>query len=188
MNKQPEATEATKKRFIKAFLTLYRDQPIEKITVREISDAAGYNRITFYRYFNSIYDLYDHIVRMMYERIRPKILEGVFKSEDLNGFCSQVSTLRQEWGEYFQIMLKPGFYARVPEDIKEELLGHLCTTFGLKKETIQISYILDYYMNSVLTLIHRWLSEPKGLSEDEFAGLLWGILHQGVLQQLNSYR
>jgi len=188
MNKQPEVTEATRQRFIEAFLALYRDKPIERITVREISDAAGYNRITFYRYFNSIYDLHDNIVRMMYERIRPKILDGVFKSEEYSEFCTQVSTLKQEWGEYFRIMLKPGFYARVPEDIKEELLWHLCMEFGLKKETVQVSYILDCYMNSVLTLIYSWLSDPKGLSEEEFAEMLWGFLHKGVLQQLNLYR
>ena len=38
MKKQPEITEATRKDFIYAFCECYKESPIEKITVKEISE------------------------------------------------------------------------------------------------------------------------------------------------------
>jgi len=188
MNKQPEITEATRQRFVEAFLALYKEKSIEKITVREITDRAGYNRITFYRYFESIYDLHDYIVRMMFTRLRPRILENVFKSGDPSVFASQITALQKEWGETLSVMLRPGFYERLPEEIRTDLLEQLCSAFELDRESVPVSYILDYYMNSIFTLLHRRLNDPEELSEEEFAELLWGILHEGVLRQLNNYR
>lgn len=40
-----------------AFLRLLCDTPVEKITVREISDEAQISRNTFYNYFTSVYEL-----------------------------------------------------------------------------------------------------------------------------------
>ena len=48
MNKQPEITAQTKQNFVDAFWELYKKYSIEKITVKQITDKAGYNRATFY--------------------------------------------------------------------------------------------------------------------------------------------
>ena len=47
MNKQPHITTQTKQNLIDAFWALYCEQRIEKITVKEITNKAGYNRGTF---------------------------------------------------------------------------------------------------------------------------------------------
>ena len=43
MRKQPEVTEQTKANLRTAFWSLYKEKAIEKITIKEITDAAGYN-------------------------------------------------------------------------------------------------------------------------------------------------
>ncbi|MBQ8625170.1 MAG: TetR/AcrR family transcriptional regulator [Agathobacter sp.] len=48
MKKQPEITDATRQAFIDVFCEYYLERPIEKITVKEISEKAGYSRVTFY--------------------------------------------------------------------------------------------------------------------------------------------
>lgn len=58
MRKQPEVTEQTKTNLRTAFWELYKEKPIEKITIKEITDAAGYNRGTFYLYYKDVYDLF----------------------------------------------------------------------------------------------------------------------------------
>lgn len=47
MKKQPQITEQTKDKLRSAFWTLYSSKPIDKITIKEITDLAGYNRGTF---------------------------------------------------------------------------------------------------------------------------------------------
>lgn len=49
--KQAERTARTKAALIDAFWKLYKAKPIDQISVREITDAAGVYRSTFYLYF-----------------------------------------------------------------------------------------------------------------------------------------
>lgn len=48
MKKQPAATEQTRANLRAAFWSLYKEKPTGKITVREITDRAGYNRATVF--------------------------------------------------------------------------------------------------------------------------------------------
>ena len=57
MRKRPERTEQTKADLKEAFWRLYTEMPIEKITVGQVSDLAGYNRGTFYLHYRDLYDL-----------------------------------------------------------------------------------------------------------------------------------
>lgn len=54
VNKQPEVTELTKTKLRRAFWSLYEHEPIEKISIKQITDIAGYNRGTFYLYFKDV--------------------------------------------------------------------------------------------------------------------------------------
>lgn len=48
MKKQPAATEQTRANLRAAFWSLYKEKPTGKITVREITVRAGYNRATVF--------------------------------------------------------------------------------------------------------------------------------------------
>lgn len=72
MNKQPEITHATREAFIEAFVILYKQKPMEKITVKELAALAGYNRTTFYHYFDDIYALYDYMAETAFTEIKKK--------------------------------------------------------------------------------------------------------------------
>ena len=61
MKKQPEITAQTRERLIEAFWSLYREKKIEQITIKQITDLAGYHRSTFYEYFVDIYDVLNQL-------------------------------------------------------------------------------------------------------------------------------
>ena len=56
MAKRSERTQQTKADFQEAFWRLYSTTPMEKITVAQVCQLAGYNRATFYLHFSDIYD------------------------------------------------------------------------------------------------------------------------------------
>lgn len=72
MRKMPEITEKTKNNIISAFCKLYQEKPIEKIYVKDVIEMAGYNRSTFYQYFNDIYALLDYVEKDVIETISSK--------------------------------------------------------------------------------------------------------------------
>ena len=57
MKKQPERTAATRSLFIETFIYLSEQKPIETISVSELAKKTGFNRSTFYQYFNDTHHL-----------------------------------------------------------------------------------------------------------------------------------
>ena len=54
-------TERTKRSIINAFLELRSKKPLEKITVKELSELAFINKATFYTHYQDIYDLSEQL-------------------------------------------------------------------------------------------------------------------------------
>ena len=53
MQKKEKMTGQTRQNLMDAFWILYCEKRIEKITVKDIVNKAGYNRSTFYEYFST---------------------------------------------------------------------------------------------------------------------------------------
>lgn len=53
--------QRTRKSIINAFIELRTSKPLEKITVKELSDLAFINKATFYTHYKDIYDLAEQL-------------------------------------------------------------------------------------------------------------------------------
>lgn len=59
----------TKKALVESFIKLLNDNPLDKITVKEIVDDCGVNRNTFYYYFQDIYDLLEFVFKTETQKV-----------------------------------------------------------------------------------------------------------------------
>lgn len=59
----------TRKAIMEAFLKLLEERPLSKITVKDIVEACGINRNTFYYHFEDIQALVEAIAREMVDRL-----------------------------------------------------------------------------------------------------------------------
>ncbi len=66
--------EKTKRSIYNAFIELRKKKPLEKLTVKELCEAAEINKSTFYVYYRDVYDLSD--------KIENEIVSEVLKSLD----------------------------------------------------------------------------------------------------------
>ena len=57
------ANELTKKAMVQAFIQLLAEKPFKKITISDITDSCGINRMTFYYHFEDIYALLDYALK-----------------------------------------------------------------------------------------------------------------------------
>lgn len=55
------ARQITQNRIRKAFWTLYKERPINKITVNELSATCQVHRNTFYFYYHDVYSILEEI-------------------------------------------------------------------------------------------------------------------------------
>ncbi len=83
MKKQPLITEQTKANLKAAFWKLYTEKPIEKISIKQITDLAGYNRGTFYLYYEDVYDIFHQIEEELLNQIQNIIETPPFEQRDL---------------------------------------------------------------------------------------------------------
>lgn len=78
----------TKKLIINAFLQIRAGKPLEKITVREITEAAMINKSTFYSHFRDIFDLSDTLEN----EIIDDILRNIPHAENILEMPYEVTT------------------------------------------------------------------------------------------------
>lgn len=185
-NKQPAITEQTKANLRQAFWQLYEQTPIQKITVKQITDLAGYNRGTFYLYFKDVYDLLDDIESKVLE-----VIDGMMKDLLLPGGClAGASQLHgtpgfeaammplaqtvQVYGDYARVLLSdrgdPKFKAR----FKEIVWPPLKRTLPLRRahSPKEENVIREYCMAGLIAAICAWLDEEEPLPVDAFISLL----------------
>ena len=94
MNKQPEITDATREAFITAFFRLAEIKNIYKITIKEITNLAGYNRTTFYRYFEDVFNLIEYAEDQFIDGMLSVLLPQIQMSPVLDN-------------HFFQLFLEP---------------------------------------------------------------------------------
>jgi len=188
MNKQPDITEATRQVFIDAFCILYKVKPIERITIRELTDKAGYNRSTFYKYFNDIYALLtsieDDTILNIKETITDNIKHWNFEEEYLFKFAK----VHEEKAKYFDVLLGNPNGLRFAERLKTEMTLLFIEEFHLSKADVKNTYTLEFYLSGVISTVRRWLINQREISSKELAELIRNMLPDSIFSQMNKYR
>lgn len=181
MNKQPEVTEKTKQKLADAFCQLYQQKPIEKISIKEIADNAGYNRSTFYMYFIDIYDLLDYVEtdlinEMSIEIGQPDISQ--MSPDKLSQFFKAKSIrLKAVLGDYGNFR----FLKRIKKNILiDERLEQLYIPAEEKP------YYIEFHLSTSLSLFRLWLNRGMDISEEELFNLIHRLYVEGITTGIHS--
>lgn len=172
MNKQPQVTEQTKANLREAFWSLYAESPIEKISIKQITDRAGYNRGTFYLYYRDVYDLFSQIENELLDAIRTLVDEKILQDEELDvgrhmGFILE---LTRAYEPYTSVLLSdrgdPAFARKLKQVIAPLVDSFLLPAFTCTGE--ERALLQEFYLSGLLAAISRWLSDPNGMPIDHF--------------------
>lgn len=184
MKKQPEITKATKQDFIYAFCDYYKEMPVEKITVKEIAQKAGYSRVTFYNYFKDPYDLLSYIEEEFTSHITKEINHNIKEDKILDNFLFTFDKLINENELYSQILLNNPNNSHFLNHLKDSLIPILMKSFGISSDNKKAVYAFEFYIPGVISLISHWIKNKEEISLEELAILVKGILEDGLLSQL----
>ena len=118
MKKQPERTAITRSILIEAFLELCKNKPFDKITISEISAKAGYNRSTFYQYFNDVHHLLSCIEDEMLEYIKDTVVHKIGKVRPEKFFVDEFMRIHED-KRYILKLLLGGSLNTFPSKLKK---------------------------------------------------------------------
>lgn len=183
MKKNPTQTEATRETFKSAFWRLYGQKPIDRITVKEITDIAGYNRGTFYVYYKDVYDVLEQIEQEIIDEyyirseIIPKMANDTLEwSKDLEVFIQ----FYDKYESYISVLLgqqgDPSFTHKFKEAIKKRFLESFDHS-GHKDE-----YILEYIASAQVGMISFWFRQGKKIPIGEMISLTKDIMFEGAIK------
>lgn len=165
MKKQPHITEQTKANLRTAFWQLYTEKPLDKISVKEITDLAGYNRGTFYLYYKDVYDIFSQIEDELLQKIKEVLDESLASNEtfDLSQQMGVLMELMQTHSHYAGVLLSdqgdPRFTSRLKEIILPLLKRYFISPEG--HDAYQLALLSEFYLSGLLSAVQYWLSNPK---------------------------
>ena len=185
MRKSSRTTDATRSRFIQAFCKLYKEKPISKITVKEITDLAGYNRSTFYEYFDDVYALLEYMEDEMIATGMKKITTFQLDSPDFNKqFMLAFSEVLQEHENYSVLLLQNGVESDFCRKIGKRIIPAIKEHYHVTEDNKKAEFALQFCLTGMITIMTRWLKNPEELPIEDIGSLLHGLWCEGLLAQL----
>lgn len=184
MNKQPEITEATRNTFIEAFCELYKFRPIEKITVKELVQKAGYSRATFYNYFKDAYDLLESVENEFISSLLETITSNIENNKSPEDFVQTFVELVKSEERYINVFMNSSKNSAFIEKLKAEALPLLLPSFHVPIDNVTARYALEFYISGLIPVIGAWMKNSQDISTEELAELIKGILQEGILKQV----
>jgi AcrR family transcriptional regulator len=177
MKKQPEVTAKTKKAFMDAFSELYSEKPIEKISVQEITDKAGYNRSSFYQHFRDVYDLLDYLEKDVLDFMHQRLQMG-------KGSVQEIITVFDEKGFYLNALFGDYGGNRFLEKLKANV-PFQSHNLNISKDNPISPYLMEFHLSTILSLLRFWHRRERDIPPEEILNLIFR-LYMGGIKAIND--
>ena len=185
MGKQAENKSVTRENLMTAFWSLYQKKSIEKITIREITQAAGYNRGTFYDYFIDIYDALDQLQDSLLDYTQVAIDEyrnNGFNQEIVE-YITKVFYVR---GDYFSVFLGENRDPNFPGKMKKVVKPIFYEVWKLSESSEEASLIFEFAISAIIGMLSYWYKSEKRISYEEFLTMMKSMLMNGMFGELQK--
>lgn len=184
MTNKAAARERTKAALKEAFWSLYQQKSIEQISIREITDRAGYNRGTFYLYFKDVYDILEQVEQSLIDAIYDSPLMRCAETDThihVNEMIPGIIQIYRDFSPKLKVLLgphgDPSFTLKIQNILKTELASTLNIPEDFPRESR--AYYIEFITSGILAVILKWISEESSSAEyclDDFIRTMIRIL------------
>jgi AcrR family transcriptional regulator len=185
MRKNPILTEQTRQNLIDAFWELYSNKRIEKITIKEITTKAGYNRSTFYEYFTDVYDLLDQVENQLITKLQELPLRQL-SSEGVAFPLETLVTMYADYSKYFVVLLgdhgDPSFQRKMKESFKPMIKAKLLAQGA--PEGFELDYSLEYALSAMIGILDYWFRQGQTPEIEKLMVLIGQLSTDGIMNVL----
>ncbi|MDF2822406.1 MAG: Transcriptional regulator [Clostridiales bacterium] len=168
MKKQPAVTAHTKQNLIDSFWSLYCEKRLEKITVKEITQKAGYNRGTFYEYFTDVYDVLEQIEQSLIPTIE-ELPPIVMPNKNIDMPFGMFMSLYEKNNKYYSVLLGDN--------------GDPAFASKLKNSTKPI--IKQAFVDNNKGIMSYWFRQNKVLPAEKLVALIYELMENGVMNTVS---
>ena len=180
----------TTKRALEASLKkLLLEKPLNKITINDITEDCGVNRMTFYYHFKDIYDLVDWIL----VEDATKILEGRQSFETWNeAYLDILQRVQENKSLVLNVYRSVGreqveqYLYKLLDPLLKEFADRECKDITVQDADKQ--FIVDFYKYALVGMALEWIR--KDMKEDpvRMTERLNILIHGDFQRALNRFR
>ena len=150
--------QRTKKSIINAFIELRASKPLEKITVKELSDLAFINKATFYTHYKDIYDLSEQLENEAINTVLKDIPHPEYLiTNPKQGIIELISAISRQ-GSLFDTLFSGSRQSILIERIEYNLKGHIYSTYPEYKIDLKKDILLSVLIQGNF---HAFISHTK---------------------------
>jgi AcrR family transcriptional regulator len=185
MKKKPEITDRTRQNLVDAFWTLYTTQRIDRITVREITNLAGYNRSTFYEYFRDVYAVLEYIENQSLPTLEelPPLIDKDQRSQVL---IDSVLDLYRSKFKYYGVLLgengDPAFQRKLKDSLKLTVMQAISSKVVVDK--VEIDLLLEFVLSGIIGILIYWFHRKPDISEDRLIEIMYDVMQADLTSKL----
>ena len=186
MKKESENTTQTKENLTQAFWSIYRQQRIEHISIKEITNKAGYHRSTFYEYFVDIYDVLNQLEESLLNYLKEQVLSSLENGLG-DDIIQKLANVYETKGEYWGTLLGENGDPYFAQKMKAIMRPALTNALGLSEVNIHTAYIFEFGLSALIGTLTYWYNHRREISSTELVQLMNSILATGILPEIQKY-
>ena len=161
---------STNEVLVQSFKELAIERPIEKITIKEITDRAGVIRPTFYNHFQDKYELMEWMIKEeILNPVRPLISAGMIKEAMVLMFTN----IQKDQAYYSKAIRLEGVITfhqiamKVVTEMLGEIVGELMSGKTPKHKWLTADVVTAYYAQSMVFACEEWIKSGFAITPAE---------------------
>lgn len=167
-----------------SFLTLLKEKPITKITIKELCELAELNRATFYAHYLDTYDLFTQIQNSILNDVIHYLENQEFKdfteATPLKATEALMDYIKEN-AEVLDLFLnKRGdlfFQQAITDIIAKQQFAAMSFSKPVTHE--QVDYLLYFMASGSVSIVQKWLKEGLKLTSREISYLILQFCNSG---------
>ena len=143
-----------------ALAELMTEKELRHITVQDISDKADIHRVTFYKHFMDIYDVYEQLTKIILCEVGVLLTQHGEKTPAT--FYYDILNYVTEHAVYFKMIFIPHNTSRLYQNLLKLFIGYeglfLSEQFGPDYPESVLTCVIRYHVNGCFAVIADWIT------------------------------
>lgn len=164
----------TKDKFVRSLYELAKTYPIDKITVKQISENCGLTSQTFYNHFPDKFELAHWAYKCKVNELFTKYREGTINwTELLRDFIKGYDkNSRFIMNAFKNTHGADSYLAKSASYLKDKMREEVIRIKGVDSLDMDTDYLVHGYVCALLNIIAMWIDEDKAIDEDKMVEIM----------------
>lgn len=174
----------TKMLLKQSLIDLMRQKSIHEISIKDICAGADINRSTFYRHYNTQYELYDEILEDITNDIGDIYTSCGGENYSTQLFLSEVLKYIESRRETFLVILSGNSNVSMGETFNRFTNRFIDT----ENESDLKVYIIQFIAAGMTSFIWTWLNKENRHSAEDVSLVISSVMTHGIQRSVNFAR